>query len=321
MFKFYKCEKKILSYMDLLSKYYYDIDFVNETINQLYFEMKEMALLFAKNGEIKDEYALLVKTFNNVEKKLPHSFILENNPYYDFDYNVSKDEINDFSEEEIINYIVHRGRSSLLANYSIDGNLKNVDLSKIDLLGQCSSTSMNVNFICQSIKIPCQICTIHPAFCSELNVYGKGGNHQFCLITIGDKKYIVDLTYSQFFLMRENHLNRIGIPLLGGCHPGIYMTLDKKRENFAQSLMRDGFVEATDENLKLYLDGFAISYRNGLYYENMDLISYTTDYTASDYRNFLEERDSQVNHESIDGLGRQRKLLKDTYKNFDIRNK
>lgn len=321
MFKVNKCKKTILSYGDLVSKYYYDVDFVDEKMNELYFIMKEMAPLFAKNGVIKDDFAVLVKTLNNVEKKLPNSFIVENTPFYNFDYNIRKNEVEYLNEEELIKYIVHRVRSFIIASYSVNGNLKKVDLSRIDLLNQCNAVSMNVNFICQAIKIPCKVYTIHPAFCSEFNVYGRGGNHQFCLVTIGNKKYIVDLTYSQFFLMRENHLNRIGIPLLGGCNPGVYMSLDEIRENFAKTLMRDGFIEATDENLKLYLDGFAISYRNGLYYEDMDPISYTTDYTAEDYMNFLEERDSQVNHEGVEVLGRQKRLLKKKYKKFDIKNK
>ena len=252
-------------------------------------------------------------------RMLPNNFILENNPYYDFDYNVSKEEIINCSEDEIINYIVHRVRSFLLAYYSADGDLKSVRLNNLDLLGQCNNTSMNVNFICQAIKIPCKIYTIHPAFCSEFNVYGRGGNHQFCLVMMGEKKYIVDITYSQFFLMRENNLNRIGIPLLGGCNVGVYMTLDEMRKAFAKRLMHYGWVEASDENLKLYLDGFAISYRNGLYYENRGDISYFTDYSAEDYLNFLEERDSQVNHERHEELGRQKCLLKDMKINFDLK--
>lgn len=320
MFKVSKCKKTILSYKDLVSKYYYDIDFVDEKINELCFIMKEMAPLFTKKDIITDDYIGLVKSFNDVEKELPNRFIIDNSPYYDFDYNVRKEEICDFDEVEIIKYIVQRVRGFLIAHYSLNGDVRNVNLGRIDLLGQCNNASVNVNFICQAIKIPCKIYTIPPAFCSESNVYGKGGNHQFCLVTIGNKKYIVDLTYSQFFLMRENYLNRLGIPLLGGCHPGVYMTLDERNKNFAEILMRDGFIEASDENLKLYLDGFAISYRNGLYYEDMDSILYTTNYTADDYRNFLEEKDSQVNHEPVEMLGRQKRLLKDKYKNFNIKN-
>lgn len=318
MFELNKCRKKILEYGDLVSKYYYDPDFINDEMNSLYREMKEMAPLFTKKGLIKDDFAVLVRTLRTVEDKLPRHFILENEPEYDHDYNVDKNEILDHSEEEIINYIVHRVRSFLLAHYSVNGNLRNVKLCNIDLLGQCSNVSMNVKFVCEALKIPCKIITIVPAFYSGFNVYGKGGNHQFCLVTIGDKEYIADLTYSQFFTMRENNLNRIGIPFLGGCNVGVYMTFDEKSREFAESLMRDGWVEATDENKKLYFDAFAISYRNGLYYENKGEVSYTADYTAEDYMNFLKEEDSQVNHESLEELGCQKRLLKDKYLNFDI---
>lgn len=319
MFKVNNYKKAILSYGDIVSKYYYDASFINGEMNKLYLEMKDMAPLFSKKGIIKDQFAVLVKALGNVEKNLPNHFILENKPKYDFDYDVSKTEIINRSEDEIINYIVNRVRGFLIAYYSTNGDLKNVNLGNIDLLGQCNNVSMNINFVCQSIKIPCKIITIAPAFYEEVNVYGKGGNHQFCLVTIGEKEYIVDLTYSQFFTMRENNLNRIGIPLLGGCNVGIYMTFDEKCKAFAEKLMRDGWVEATDENKKLYFDAFAISYRNGLYYENKGEVSYTADYTAKDYMNFLEGKDSQVNHESLEELGRQKRLLKDKNINFDIK--
>lgn len=119
--------------------------------------------------------------------------------------------------------------------------------------------------------------------------------------------------------MRENNFNLIGVPLLGGCKAGIYMTLDETKRKFAEKLMRDGWVEATSENIKLYLDAFAISFRNGLYYEKMGKVIYATDYTPQQYINFLLKKDSQLNYEAIEGLGRQKKLLKNAKMNFNIK--
>ncbi len=175
---------------------------------------------------------------------------------------------------------------------------------------------MYINYLAQAMRMYSRIITIPPAFYENINVYEKGGYHQACLITLGDKRYIIDITYSQFLLMRENNFNRIGIPLLGGCNVGAYMTLTKERRDFAENLMKNGCFLATEENLKLYFDGFALSYRNGLYYENFGKIDYTTKYEASDYLNFINQIDSQVNHESFHFLGRQKRLLKNPYLNF-----
>lgn len=319
MFEINKCKKTIKSYEELFDKFYYDEEFINEKLGELYVIMKEMAPIFAKKEIIKDDFRVLIKVLNDLEKKLPNHFILENNPVYDLDNRIDKKDIINKSEEEIVKYIVNRVRSFMVAHYSVDGNMSDVDLGRINLLGQCVNACDKINFVSQAIKVSCRVITIPPAFCSEFNVYERGGNHQFCLITIGEKSYIVDVTYSQFFTMSENNLKRIGIPLLGGCKPGIYMTLDEKRKAFAIKLMRDGFVEATDENIKLYFDGFAMSYRNGLYYENLGKVKYSTDYTSSDYLNFIEGNDNQVKHETVEALGRQKRLLKDNHQNFDVK--
>ena len=97
------------------------------------------------------------------------------------------------------------------------------------------------------------------------------------------------------------------------------MLLTEERKKFAERLLRDGYVEATDTNLKMYFDGFALSYRNGLYYEDKGEINYETIYTKDDYINFINGFDSQVNHENIEFLGRQQKILKNSNMNFNKR--
>ncbi len=71
-----------------------------------------------------------------------------------------------------------------------------------------------------------------------------------------------------------------------------------------------GWIEATDQNLKAYFDSFAISFRNGIYYEDMKNIIFKTDYQAEDYISFLDGKGSQLEKESVISLGRQMRPLK-----------
>ena len=54
---------------------------------------------------------------------------------------------------------------------------------------------------------------------------------------------------------------------------------------------------------KYYLDGFAISFRNGLYYDETGDYSFTTPYTFDEYIDFLNGKDSQVKREGKLVLG------------------
>ncbi len=71
-----------------------------------------------------------------------------------------------------------------------------------------------------------------------------------------------------------------------------------------------GWIEATDQNLKAYFDGFAISFRNGIYYEDMKEFIFKTDYQVEDYISFLNGNGSQLEKESVISLGRQMRPLK-----------
>jgi hypothetical protein len=142
-------------------------------------------------------------------------------------------------------------------------------------------------------------------------LYNGAGYHYFNIVTISDKKYLVDCTYKQFFKTDKASLERLGIPLFCPPYPGTFMLLDEKRKEVAKTILKQGWIEATDENLKCYFDGFTISFRNGLYYENLGKISYDTDYTVEDYIRFIKGSDSQLKHENEECLGFQRKPLED----------
>ncbi|MDE6292702.1 MAG: hypothetical protein K2L98_03385 [Bacilli bacterium] len=320
--KEYKHQREIVSYKEYLYKHMDDIDLIEAKMSELYKHMKHIAPSYAdKERYVDNSYSYFVLLLSQIEKMLPYHFILENKPNFDFTRNydrITSDDIKDKSEKEIIEYIVHRGRCYIAAYFCKNKDEAKVDLGKLNLECNCNISSGNVKLICDSLKLFSENIVIFPAFYDEINVYDYGNKHMLTIVTIGKKQYIVDLTYSQFFLLRYNNFDRLGIPLLGGCAAGLYMSLTDEQREFAERLMRDGYVEATEENIKLYYDGFAMSFRNGLYYENMKKITYETSYTASDYHNFIAGRDNQIRHEDFDCLGRQKKVLKNPDMSFRL---
>ena len=133
-----------------------------------------------------------------------------------------------------------------------------------------------------------------------------------------EKNYLVDVSYKQFFAEDYDRFERMGVPLIFPPQPGIYMTMDSLRNQVATIINKYGWIELTDDVLKAYLDGFALSYRNALFYEDKEL-RYETNYTAKDYKNFLIHEDSQVLHEGTRVLGYQRELIKNPAKLFQIK--
>ena len=97
---------------------------------------------------------------------------------------------------------------------------------------------------------------------------------------------------------------------MSGCLPGCFMTMTEDRLNVASTILKKGYMPLTEQNMKNYFDGFALSYRNGLYYEETSDFSFTTPYTGVDYLDFISGKDSQIKHESREVLGFQEKPLK-----------
>ena len=104
-----------------------------------------------------------------------------------------------------------------------------------------------------------------------------------------------------------------------GCKAGVYMLMTEDSKKIANELLSNGYIEINEETLKIYLDPFAISFRNGLYYEQTQDFSYTTDYDADDYMEFLWGNDNQLNYEDQNCLGYQNRPLKNPNMNFNKR--
>ena len=191
--------------------------------------------------------------------------------------------------------------------------------TKSSLVDCCSKASDIVDEISLTLGAKSRSIIIYPGFKKNSGITNELNFHYFNIVIIDGKKYIVDCSYRQFFLLADNCIDRLGIMHFTGISAGRAMLMDDKRKEVAIKILKDGYIEATEENIKAYLDGFAISFRNALFYEETNDFSYTTPYTALDYIHFFEGSDSQVDHESRDTLGLQLKLLKKPDMNFEKR--
>ena len=89
------------------------------------------------------------------------------------------------------------------------------------------------------------------------------------------------------------------------------MLRDVERKRVAMQILKKGWIEADKVNFKLYMDGFALAFRNGLYYEKNNTVSLEVPYTFEDYKRFLSSEDSQISCEGEECLGVLDKPLKD----------
>lgn len=104
------------------------------------------------------------------------------------------------------------------------------------------------------------------------------------------KLFLLDPTFRQFCLTEENRFERYfeeprWSVRMSTPHPGYFFNLTEQGKKFANQLIRDGYFELTEENLKTYLDPFALYVTPKEAYTNknsLGKISHTTT-TAKEY--------------------------------------
>lgn len=255
-----------------------------------------------------------MRQVKKLERKLPIEYICDTDIDYKdvrwMDKDITKSS-RDYTDEQILDYVVDYARRLLLSGMEVKESF-----TYLDVTGDCNIASDFVNTISQKLKLSCQVIKISPGYLDGSNLYAGYGYHYLNIISIRDKSYLVDITYKQFFKDYLNCYERMGVPLLVSPKVGCYMLLDDFDSWVAQKLLKDGWIELNDRVLKSYCDAFSLSFRNGLYYENLGKVDYCTDYSAIDYRRFLNGEDNQINHENKEFLGFQRVPLKNSSINF-----
>lgn len=261
-------------------------------LEELYRYVRSIQNNYFIEGYLSNDFNYISRYLRKAEEDIPKGFIIESSPRNNHEF---KSE-----EEEKLSYIIYNVRSKLLNNNPDDS-----------LINMCSYSSNLVSRCAKELNLNTRRIVIYPGFTKEHSLLHCGsGYHAFNIVTINDKKYIVDLTYRQFFLTDRSSLERIGVCTLSNTLPGRFMTMNESRMKTASKLLKDGYIEMTDENIKNYFDGFAISNRNATYYEETEDFSFTTVYSPYDYMKFIDGEDSQLNYEGIDKLGYQKKVLR-----------
>lgn len=284
-------EMERFQYEDLSS--HMQISHYIEKMNFFYSELKRLNHENYNSSSLSQGYKNAVNLLNDIEWHAPIHYICHVEDGF-------------IHSENIMNEIINMACKEVFHGY-LDGEL--------DYTGYCVDAACEIGNLCKKMGINYQTIIIAPLF-DKLSYspfeekLGDSVRHFASLIQLNNKKYLVDPTYRQFFMINQNNINRIGVPYLNSCNPGFFMMKNESYKKIAQHLINFGWIEATNQNLKAYFDGFAISFRNGIYYENMKDIVFKTDYQVEDYVSFLNGDGSQLEKEPVISLGRQMLPLK-----------
>lgn len=313
-----ECEKEIArwqqahQYCEAVRSCYEKMQKTNPTeeIKKVYAYVKEVIPKYYIDTDVPymhSSYDFLRYEVLRCEDRLRGQFIIDSSPMFNFFDN--KNVTASSSPNNVIEYIVHCVRQYLVLKYSLNKD-RPIDIKRLDFENDCVIASNKVKELCDQLGILCYVIGIYPGYDRYSNLFDGNGFHMCNIVVIANEYYLIDCTYRQFFSLKQNLLERLGIVGLAGVKPGIFMLMDEKRKNIAERLLKDGWVKLDSDILKYYLDGFTLSFRNGLYYEQTRDFSYTTNYKTDDYIRFLSGEDSQLNHEDKEVLGYQRKPLK-----------
>ncbi len=286
-----------------------------ELLKEVYQMVKELSTkMYQKEKGFSKQYYTILESVLSIEDHIKQGYIMDVKPNYGYTKEKKKEDV--ASNEHIIQAIADTIRVTLCRKLNKKYGSKKQPIESFDLQGYCPISADMVKQIGDAFSIQTTKVTIEPGFLKDSPLFNQRKKHCCSLVKVNDELYLVDCTYAQFFLQRDCILERLGIPMLSGCAPGTFMLMDEMRRSVAEKLLKDGWIKATPQVLKAYMDGFALSFRNGLYYEETGDFSYTTNYTAEDYIRFLFGEDNQLHHEESSYLGFQNKPLKNIHMSF-----
>lgn len=170
----------------------------------------------------------------------------------------------------LINWIVERDREIL--EKEDDEKIKSSSLQ-----GFCGLSQGIVTIFLTNMRLKPRVSNINPTITGE----GLGG-HAFTSVAIPvknkdgcvrEKNYLIDVTYRQFFIRDEYNVSgrfvkdkRFGnkvAPMAG------YWCINLQNgEHFAHEILKNGFVELTPENAKIYGDSFILEQQKDIEYRD-----------------------------------------------------
>ena len=288
---------KTLEYFKYIEEIKHKINSDNEDylLNQLYSFLTDVSLEYYDGSKMDKLFGFLLDETIECEKKITS---------YITDVSVSK------RNDSFISNIVALARKKIELYHSIAlSNINSID--NISLAGECEESSKIVKDICNELGLSSFLINIEPGYDRDLALFHGDGYHYFNIVLYNGDYYLIDVTYKQFFMKRQCILERINVPFFCGVLPGTFMKMDDKRMEVANEVLKKGYIKLDEETLKAYLDGFTMSYRNGLYYQDHD---YSGGYAIDQYIEFLEGRRNMGYYESMEGLGYLKRPIKKTNK-------
>lgn len=305
--KFGKDGKKIIEFIEYFDKAYKHNPNVRKSINNFYRFIKHITPDYCYSKEKIELLKNVGEEFKWIEAKFEDNSIIDEKPIFNpEEHNPNFEFINPNTTEEVLDEIVYWTRFYLSRPHFTEKELIN-----FKLVNRCNEAAYYVCQLANVYGFKAQVIKIPPAFSEDIPLYRHNMEfHYFTLLEKDNKKYIVDCTYSQFFSWYRNSIERMGHYGSNGCLPGIYMLKSEARENVARTILKNGWIELNEDTIKHYMDGFALSYRNGLFYEELGEAKYETPYTIEDYHKFIFTNDSQLKREGAKVLGYQRYVMK-----------
>lgn len=295
---YFEAEKKLLEILNKIS-YVNNLEAKVYFLNEAYKYVKEITPYFFINGHISPYFKRIKTILLKCERLLNDKFLIKNTPIYKEEKRpfVSKD-----NYKEILDYVVYETRKKILkANLSSN-------LNQLNLLNYCIISNSYVLSLLDSLGLTEDSfpVTLTPGFVDEPELYDGSGYHCISFIRLGERYFLIDCTYAQYFILGQNSLERTGIINLMNCKPGNFMIMNEDRFSVANEILTKGWIELDEDTFKHYMDGFVFFYRNGLYYDLTNDYSYDISYSAEDYYNFIIGKDSLLNYEKKETLGYQK---------------
>lgn len=310
MQNYLKCIMEIRKYDSAITSAPMDKKY--EILKDVYAYLKSCSPDLVRTKKEIEDFATITYSVFKMSERIPNESLISIKPY-DFSKEVI---LRDGADAEaILNYIVDKARRKLLATNKGKGQA----FQNCDFMDECQDNALYVHNLALKMGFPAALRIVEPGYVYDSKLCQGGCKHCFVVIYICGKTYIIDCTYSQFFFIKRCLIERTGIVFMPSCNPGLFMTMDESRRKTAETLLNNGWMELTDENIKNYFDGFSIYFRNGLYYEITNDFSYTTPYTVNNYVDFLNHTDDQTKHEPLEGLGYQYRVLRNPKMSFEKR--
>jgi len=291
----------------------YNIDRAYMQIIDYYKFIKQaIPFFYHEDGTLNFYYDIMLEKLQDCQEMLPVEYLMDFEAHNFNKVHKIPDSLSD--HEAILNYLVDDTRRFLYDELRTSRQFEYCDLT-----GECYKASKHLKETATEIGVKALVIYIPPAYRPDSKIFGEGGKHWCNFVILNGTPYLVDCTYSQFFLTKRCLIERFGIIGLPGPLPGLFMDMDVERTKVARKILNDGWIELTPSVFKHYFDGFTISFRNGLYYEETKDFSYTTPYFMNDYMEFLMHQDDQINHENKEHLGYQLRPLKNPNMSFNKR--